>query len=55
MCLEARKSHHVLVPKEVVERVLSEATGDKLIATVQDQLWQNVDSRPFTWSRPKKA
>jgi hypothetical protein len=55
MCLEARKSHHVLVPMEVVERVLSEATGDKLIATVQDQLWHNVYSRPFTWSRPKKV
>jgi hypothetical protein len=55
MCLEARKSHHVLVPKEIVERVLSEATGDKLIATVQDQLWNNIYSRPFTWSRPKKA
>lgn len=54
MCLEARKSHHVLVPKEIVERVLSEATGNKLIATVQDQLWHNVYSRSFTWPRPDK-
>lgn len=55
MCLEARKSHHVLVPKAVVEKILSEATRDNLIAAVQDQLWNNVYSRPFKWSLPKKV
>ena len=55
MCLEARKSHHVLVPKEIIQKVLSEATQDNLIATVQDQLWNNVYSRPFKWSVPKRA
>lgn len=55
MCLEARKSHHVLVPKEVIEKILAEAMRDRLIATVQDQLWNNVYSRPFQWSLPKKA
>lgn len=55
MCLEARKSHHVLVPKEIVEKVLSEATRDDIIATIQDQLWNNVYSRPFKWSLPKKT
>lgn len=55
MCLEARKSHHVLVPKEVIERILAEAMRDKFIATVQDQLWNKVYSRPFQWSLPKKA
>ncbi len=55
MRLEARKSHHVFVPKEIVEKVLSEATRDSLIATVQDQLWNNVYSRPFKWSLPKKT
>ncbi|MFQ6333278.1 hypothetical protein [Methylophilus sp. 3sh_L] len=55
MCLEARKSHHVLVPKEIFEKILSEATRDSLIATVQDQLWNNIYSRPFKWSLPKKT
>lgn len=55
MCLEARKSHHVLVPKEVVEKILSDAAQGNFIATVQDQLWNNVYSRPFKWSLPKKA
>lgn len=52
MCLEARQSHHVLIPKPVVEKILSKATRDNLIATVQDQLWNNVYSRPFKWSLP---
>lgn len=55
MRLEARKSYHVLVPKEIVEKVLSEATRESLIATVQDQLWNRVYSRPFKWSLPKKT
>lgn len=55
MCLEARKSHHVLVPKEVIEKILAEAMRDRLIATVQDQLWNSVYSRPFQWSLSKKA
>ena len=55
MCLEARKSHHVLVPKGIVEKVLSQATEGKLIATVQDQLWHKIYSRPFTWSHSKRA
>jgi len=55
MCLEARKSHHVLIPKEVIERILSEATRDNLIASVQDQLWNNVYSRPLKWALSKKA
>ena len=55
MCLEARKSHHILVPKEVVEKVLSHATQGNLIAKVQDQLWNNVYSQPFKWPLPKKT
>lgn len=55
MCLEARKSHHVLVPEEIVEKVLSAATGDTIIATVQDQLWHKVYSSPFTWVCEKKV
>jgi hypothetical protein len=55
MCLEARKSHHVLVPKEVIEKILKGAIQDRLIATVQDQLWNNVYSWPFQWSRSNKA
>lgn len=55
MCLEARKSHHVLVPEAVIEQVLSAATQGSIIAAVQDQLWNNVYSRPFKWSLAKKA
>lgn len=47
LCLEARKSHHVFVPKEVVEEVLAAAKQNNLIATVQDQLWKCYYSRPF--------
>ena len=51
MCLDARRSHHVLVPQPVVEQILSQATRDSIIAIVQDQLWNNAYSRPFQWLR----
>jgi hypothetical protein len=55
MCLEARNSNHIFVPKEVVEKILSEAIQDDLIATVQDQLWNNVYSKPFKWTQLRPA
>lgn len=55
VCLEARKSHKVFIPKAKVEEMLSEATEGTLIACVQDQLWNNVYSRKFKWSLPNKA
>ncbi|WP_217907156.1 hypothetical protein [Massilia sp. BJB1822] len=55
MCLEARKSHHVLVPKEIVEKILSGATQATLIVKVQDQLWNDVYSKPFKWPQLKRV
>jgi hypothetical protein len=55
MSLEARKLHHILIPKEVIEKILSNATQSDLIANVQDQLWNNVYSKPFRWPQIKKT
>lgn len=49
VCLEARKSHMVLIPQATVETILTEATDRALIACVQDQLWNNVYSRKFKY------
>lgn len=49
MRLEARKSHHVLVSKDIVEQILSGAKHPTLVAKVQDQLWNNLYSKPFKW------
>lgn len=44
--LEARKSHQVFLTDETVEQLLAKSTNRKLMAHVQDQLWNNVYSRP---------
>ncbi|NRE49240.1 hypothetical protein FG479_19410 [Burkholderia pseudomallei] len=48
-CLEARKSHKVMIPESTLDQILSDATDSSLIASVQDQLWNNVYSRRFRW------
>ena len=40
--VEARRSHDVFVPKDVLERVLKDAVRREIRAVVQDQLWQNT-------------
>lgn len=47
--LESRKSHQVLIPDAVVEEMLETASQRRLIACVQDQLWNEVYSRPLKW------
>jgi len=48
--LGARRSHHVFIVDSTVENMLREANDQRLIACVQDQLWNDAYSRPFTWS-----
>lgn len=55
MCLDARKSHHIFIPQEIIEELLSTAIQYKFIATVQDQLWNNICSKPFQWPRTNKT
>lgn len=53
--LEARKSHQVFVPDTVVEKLLAEAVDRRLMASVQDQLWNNVYSSKFASPKPARA
>lgn len=55
ICLEARNSHHVFIPMDIVDQILSEAYQKTIIAFVQDQLWNNVYSKPFKWISKKKV
>lgn len=48
--LGARASHQVFIGESTVENMLRDAIDRKLIACVQDQLWNNVYSRSFTSS-----
>ena len=54
--LEARKSHQVsFLTDETVERLLADSTDRRLMAHVQDQLWNSVYSRPLTVPTRKRA
>lgn len=55
VCLEARKSHKVLIPQATVETILAEATDRVLMACVQDQLWNNIYSRKFRCPAPSQT
>jgi hypothetical protein len=51
--LEARNAHHVLVPDAVLESVFARATERKIIAIVQDKIWNSVYSNVFQYSKPR--
>jgi hypothetical protein len=51
--LEARSSHRVFIAEDIIEKILSGASEKQLMAMAQDQLWNNVYSRPFEWRAPK--
>lgn len=51
--LEARDSHHVLVPEKVLEAIFLEATERKIMAVVQGKIWNNVYSNVFAFPSPK--
>jgi len=53
--LEARKSHQVFLTDETLEQLLADATDRRLMAHVQDQLWNDVYSRPLTVPMRKRA
>lgn len=55
VCLEARKSHRVFIPDAKLDTMVSDATEGSLIASVQDQVWNNFYSRKFKWSVSNKA
>ena len=55
VCVEARKSHQVFIPNPSVEKMLTDAVNRRLIARVQDQLWNNFYSRAFWCSAPQNA
>lgn len=55
VCLDARKSHQVFIPETVLENILIEANDRAIIASVQDQLWNNVYSIKFECPKPRSA
>ncbi len=53
LALEARNSHHVFVPEEVLEGVFQGASERRIIAVVQDKIWNSVYSNLFEYSAPR--
>jgi len=53
--LEARDSHHVLVPEKILEAIFLEASERKIMAVAQDKIWNNVYSNVFEFPSPKQA
>jgi len=49
MILEPRASHTILIPDDVLELILEEATHRKLKAVVQDALWRRKFSVAFDY------
>lgn len=47
--IEPAKSHWIFVPKEVVEKLLSDAYERRFVVQVQDALWRNKYSKPFSY------
>ncbi|MBW4472863.1 MAG: hypothetical protein KME45_21175 [Stenomitos rutilans HA7619-LM2] len=48
--IEARKSHRVFVPISAIETMIAKGSAPLLIASAQDELWNNVYTRPFNCS-----
>lgn len=53
VALEARNSHHVLVPEETLESIFQRIAERKIMAVVQDKIWNNVYSNVFEYSVPR--
>lgn len=53
VALEARNSHHVLVPEDTLERIFERTAERKIIAVVQDKIWNSVYSNVFEYSKPR--
>lgn len=52
LALEARNSHHVLIPDAVLESIFRDALERKIIAVVQDKIWNNVYSNALVYAKP---
>lgn len=53
LALEARNSHHVLVPEDTLEEIFQQTEERKIMAVVQDKIWNNVYSDVFEYSKPR--
>jgi hypothetical protein len=52
--IEPGQSHQVLIPDEKMEELLEDCRSRKIIASVQDQLWNNTYSKKFSISKITK-
>lgn len=53
VALEARNSHHVLVPEDTLEGIFERTAERKIMAVVQDKIWNSVYSNVFEYSKPR--
>jgi hypothetical protein len=49
ICLKPRKSHKVMITKDKLEEIFSDATERCMIGYAQDQLWNNTYSKVFKY------
>jgi len=52
VALDARNSHHVLVPEQTLQEIFRRTGNNLLIAVVQDKLWSSVYSNVYEHSFP---
>ena len=55
IALEARNSHHIMIPDAVLESIFSKTSERKIIAVVQDKIWNSVYSNVFEYSKPRAS
>lgn len=53
IALEARKSHHVMIPESTLEEISRRSGSSLLVAVVQDELWNDVHSNVYQHSFPE--
>ncbi|CEH77010.1 conserved hypothetical protein [Xanthomonas citri pv. citri] len=53
VAIEARNSHHVLVPESTLEEIFQRTGNTMLMAVAQDKLWNSVYSNVYEHSFPK--
>tara|TARA_R110000796_G_scaffold241128_1_gene362417 strand:+ start:78 stop:566 length:489 start_codon:yes stop_codon:yes gene_type:complete len=45
--IEPGHSHRIFIPENVITEILKNATAKEIMASVQDQLWNETCSKPF--------
>lgn len=53
IALEARNSHHVMVPEDTLEQIFERSGNTKIMAVAQDKIWNSVYSKVFEYSVPR--